>query len=152
MPENNIKLRGSGVIKLVIKRKKKFASALLTYWVVTGIPKQELLNQFKLEEDKYRFNEESGQYFQNEGKRVKTYIRSLKKYGTEIANGQTVTVELDDKVQTVFACTYDGRFTDEISLTDYWTHDNCYEICLTTKGGWARPSYPYFKPRKRFKK
>lgn len=139
------------MIKLVIKRERKLASALLPYWVVTGVSKEDLMYKYNMRKDKYRINEETGNYYSQEGYEERIKVHGFGNAGVKILNGQTVELELDDTVQTVFACTVDGYLTDEIRLSDYWIKDGHYEICLSTKGGLNNSSVPYFKPPKKSK-
>ena len=129
---------------LIIKREKKFASALMPYWVITGMSRQEFIYKFGLQEDRYRLRDTESRYRSgNMGTSVT--IHELGAIGIKLENGQTVMTEIDDSVKTVFACTYDGWVTEEISLADHLNASGDHEICLSTKGGFIGSSYPYFK-------
>lgn len=133
--------------KLIIKREKKFASALMPYWVVTGMSRQDFIYKFQLQEDRYRLRD-TGTRYQAGNTVTSVTIHELDTIGVKLTNGQTVETEIDDNVRTVFACTYDGWVTEEIMLDNYITADGSYEICLSTKGGLTDSSYPYFKKSK----
>lgn len=130
--------------KLIIKREKKFASALMPYWVITGMSRQEFIYKFQLQEDRYRLRD-TGSRYQAGDTVTSVTIHELGAIGIKLENGQTVTTEIDDNVQTVFACTYDGWVTEEISLADRLNASGDHELCLSTKGGFTGSSYPYFK-------
>lgn len=130
--------------KLIIKREKKVASALMPYWVVTGMPRQEFIYKFHIQEDRYRLRD-TGRRHQAGDIVTTVNIHSLEPIGVKLLNGQTVTTEVDDSVKSVFACTSDGWITEELPLDKYRTADGSYELCLSTKGGLTGSSYPYFK-------
>lgn len=72
-------------------------------------------------------------------------ISILDSIGVRISNGQTVEIELDDEVETIFASTMDGCLSNEIKLKDFSINEQSYEIFLSTKGGFKNLSYPYFE-------
>lgn len=124
--------------KIVIKRKRKFASALLPYWIITNITKKEFMCKYNLEGDLCKFNV-MGQAI------PRIEISILDSIGVRISNGQTVEIELDDEVETIFASTIDGCLSNEIKLEDFSINEQYYEIFLSTKGGFKNLSYPYFE-------
>ncbi|MCM1006713.1 MAG: hypothetical protein NC485_02095 [Ruminococcus flavefaciens] len=124
--------------KIVIKRKRKFASALLPYWVITNINKKEFMCKYNLDGDLCKFNV-MGQAI------PRIEISILDSIGVRISNGQTVEIELDDEVETIFASTMDGCLSNEIKLKDFSINEQSYEIFLSTKGGFKNLSYPYFE-------
>lgn len=124
--------------RLFIYREKKFASALLPYWIITNISKKEFMSKYELEGDLCRFDEK-GQAI------PRIDIATLDSIGVRISNGQTVSIDLSDEVETIFASTMDGCLSEEIDLKDFEVNGDYYEICLSTKGGFMNLSYPYFK-------
>lgn len=130
--------------KLIIKREKKMASALMPYWVVTGMSRQEFIYKFHIQEDRYRLRD-TGHRYQSGDTVTSITIHSLDAIGVKLENGRTVTTEVDDSVRAVFACTSGGWVTEEVPLDKYLKPDGTYELCISTKGGLTESSYPYFK-------
>ena len=116
---------------LIISRKKKFASALMPYWIIAGISKKDFMELYGLEEDLCQHSE-SGHPLP----RIDMSI--LDELGTRIKNGETVKLELEDTVHSVFASTMDGSLSNEIIMDD----SPVTQLTLTTKGGFATISYP----------
>ena len=121
---------------LIISRKKKFASALMPYWIIAGISKKDFMEQYGLEGDLCQHSE-SG----HPVPRIDMSI--LDDIGTRIENGETVKLELVDTVHSVFASTMDGALSNEIVLDD----SPVKQLTLTTKGGFATISYPVFEQK-----
>ena len=53
-------------------------------------------------------------------------------YGFPILNGQTLELEIDESVKSIFAVTVDGLLSNEIVLNPQLTS---YQIVVSTKGG-----------------
>lgn len=124
--------------RLLIYREKKFASALLPYWIIASITKKEFMCKYGLEGDLCKSNAR-GQAI------PRIDIATLDSIGKRISNGQIIFIDLEDETKTIFASTMDGCLSDEIDLKDFEVHEDYYEICLSTKGGFMNLSYPYFK-------
>lgn len=133
--------------KVIIKRKRKFALALLTYWIITRVSKEEFVAKFNLVKDKYASDNNSSTMT-----KINISATDLDKIGVKISNGQTLELYMYDNVETIFVTTIDGRVTDEIVLDDFLTDEGDYKICLSTKGGFKNISYPYFKKNKQSRK
>ena len=115
-----------------ITRKKKFASALMDYWIITSMSKEDFMKKFGLEGDMCGQTEAGFPV-----PRIPD-VSELDAVGTRIGNGQTIELELDDSVHTLFASTFDGNLSNEINL------DECVSshLTVTTKGGFKNISYP----------
>lgn len=119
---------------LRIKRIKKFASALVPYWIVTG-SKQQFRNTFGLREDLSCVIDYWGQPY----KRACFYPDD---FGLRIKNGQIMEFEIEDDVQSFFVMTSKGLLSNEIILNPDYQE---YDFDIITKGGWKFPSYPTVK-------
>ncbi len=117
--------------RLFVTRKKKFASALMPYWLITDISKADFMKQYGLEDDLCEHSE-TGQPIP----RIDASI--LDTVGTRIRNGETVEITLKDDSCTLFASTMDGSLSNEVGLDD----SPVQRKTLTTKGGFAKVSYP----------
>jgi hypothetical protein len=117
--------------QITIIREKKFAGALMPYWVITGMTKAALQTQYGLQGDfceAYRGMPVS---------RLTPEI--LDSIGVRIANGETKTIECG---KSIFISTMDGTFSNEI-LTEWETENGVYpKLLIQTKGGFIRQSYP----------
>lgn len=119
---------------LIVTRKKKFASALMPYWIIAGISKKDFMEQYGLNGDLCDHSESS-----HPVPRIDMSI--LDGIGTRIKNGETVRMKVEDTVRSVFASTMDGSLSNEIILDDSTVN----HLTLTTKGGFASISYPLFE-------
>lgn len=132
--EKPLNENGSATKTLIVSRKKKFASALMPYWIIAGISKKGFMEQYGLDEDLCR-QSESGHPV------PRLDISILDEIGTRIKNGETIRLKLEDTVHSVFASTMDGSLSNEIILDD----SAVKHLTLTTKGGFATISYPVFE-------
>lgn len=130
--------------KVIIKRKRKFASALLTYWIITRVSREEFVTKFNLVKNKYTADNDSSTMT-----KINIRVTDLDKIGVRISNGQTLELYMYDDMKTIFVSTIDGRLTNEIVLDDFLTDEGDYKICLSTKGGFKNVSYPIFKKNKK---
>ena len=129
--ETQLDENGSATKALVVTRKKKFASALMPYWIITGVSKRDFMEQYGMKEDLCQHSE-SGHPIS----RIDASI--LDNIGTRIRNGETLKLELEETVACVFASTMDGSLSNEIILDN----SPIKHLTLTTKGGFATVSYP----------
>ena len=118
--------------KLVIYRKKQFASALMPYWVVMTISKSEFMERFQLTDDISCCIDEYGQP-------VPRMEFNPQEYGVPISIGKTLELEINESIKSVFAVTMSGLVSNEIILN---SQSASYQILVETKGGWKTPSYP----------
>ena len=131
--EKPLNENGSGTKTLIVTRKKKFASALMPYWIIAGISKNDFMEQYGLV-DELCGQSESGHPI------PRIDMAVLDEIGTRIQNGETVRIQVEDTAQTVFASTMDGALSNEVTLDDSLVK----HLTLTTKGGFATISYPVF--------
>lgn len=124
--------------RLIIHRKKKFPSALMPYWIVTETDKKTFMEKYNLVGDLCQTSI-SGQPISRIAPKI------LKKYHS-IENGESLQIELNDSIDTVFAITLDGNLSNEIILNDGVKIDGItvFNYTLTTKGGFLKTCYPWF--------
>ena len=121
------------MVTLTVTRKKKFASAVMPYWIITCMSKSESCSRYGLNGD---WCEQSDSGFPV----TRIDINVLDKTGTRIQNGQTVSLELQDGDESLFVSTMDGYLSNEIKLSDLRAKD--VKIVITTKGGFADLPHP----------
>lgn len=120
--------------KLIIHRKKKFASALMPFWIITNISKADFMKRHQISDDISCDIDQTGQ----PAPRIDF---NPDDYGVRILNGETIEIEISESTKSVFAITLDGLLSNEVTLNPTFTS---YKIDLSTKGGFKTPSYPYF--------
>lgn len=125
--------------RLIVTRKKKFASSLMPYWVIPG-SKQAFKAQFGIYEDIGK-NDLLGQPVQ----RIDPAV--LDANGARIKNGEQIVLDLADNICTVFASTMTGSLSNEVYLQGGQFVDGVetYYLNMTTKGGMKTVSYPWFE-------
>lgn len=71
----------------------------------------------------------------------------LMKNGIGIKNGSTISIELPDSAQKVFACTADGILSNAGILKNgkIQDGDEVFLLLLTVRGGWMKPACPWFE-------
>lgn len=116
--------------KVKISRVKKFASALVPFWVVTDMSKTEFMKTFGLGSDR-----ECKTVLGQAAPRIAGFEPD--KYGVRIANGETLELEVADEKSTLFVMTMDGLLSNEIALDKA----EC-RVEIGVKGGMMTPSYP----------
>lgn len=121
------------VKKLIIHRKKKFASALMPFWIITNISKSDFMQKYQLPDD-------ISCEINWSGHPVPRIDFNPDDYGVRISNGKTLEININESTKSVFAITVDGLLSNEVILNPNFTS---YEIVLTAKGGFKTPSYPY---------
>ena len=126
--------------KITVTRRRKMASAMMPYWIITGISKEEFKHRLDISKEISDHNE-WGQPVGQIGENLDDGIAILDSIGTRISNGETVEIEVDDNIDTIFASTCDGSLSNEVSIKTV----NDISLTLTTKGGWTTVSYPYFE-------
>ena len=123
--------------KVIIIRKKKLASAVMPYWIITNSSKKAFMLQHGFETDltRHKWN----------GQAVSRIdICELDMIGNMIRNGETIELLMDDSECSLFACSADGSLSNEVTIGEYTT--NPITVILTTKGGWRTVSYPFLIP------
>ena len=87
--------------KIVITRKKKFAGAMMPYWIVYQKTKAEFMSEFGLEGDACNMSEAGFPI-------ARLDVEELDRIGTRIMNGQSVELERADDISDLFVSTMDG--------------------------------------------
>ncbi|MBO5164594.1 MAG: hypothetical protein J6B75_09200 [Ruminococcus sp.] len=126
--------------RLIIHRKKKFASALMPYWIVTETDKKTFMEKYNL----------IGDFCKTSvlGHPISRIDFKILRKDFTIENGETIQIELNDNVTTAFAITMDGCLSNEIILSEGILLGDGIEVfnhLLTTRGGFFKPSYPWFE-------
>ena len=91
--------------RVTVTRKKKFAGALMPYWIITGIRKEEFAAKYHIQ----------GDLCQNDryGRPVpRITIENLDKEGIRIENGKSREIICSEKKPTIFVSTMDGSFSN----------------------------------------
>ena len=114
--------------KITIVWKKKFAGALVPYWIIIG--------------DKDAFMQEHGFTgdlceMADSGYAVsRITVEELDSVGVRINNGQTVELEVPEEAVSLFVSTMDGCLSNEVSFVDG------QRMTITTAGGFRKLPYP----------
>jgi len=87
--------------KITVTRKKKFAGAVMPYWIITRVSKAEFCAQYGLDGDKCEQSESGFPV-------PRIDMSVLDETGTRIGNGETVCIELKDGEESLFVLTMDG--------------------------------------------
>ena len=116
-----------------VTRKKKFAGAIMPYWIIFQKSKTEFMSEFGLEGDACRMTEAGFPISRLD-------IQKLDNIGTRIMNGQTIELELEDETAILFVSTMDGYLSNEISVDEYITSGK--SVVINTKGGFKDVSHP----------
>ena len=118
-----------------ISRKRQFRSALMPYWIIIGISKEQFMQEHGLEGDLVSHSE-IGQGI------PRINISVLDEIGIRIQNGETLTLEVQEET-FLFASTIDGSLSNEILLSSL--KEQNYQII--TLGGWTGVSYPHIETK-----
>lgn len=105
----------------------------MPFWVIAGQSKAEFMARHGLTSDRVKADWQGQPIPQLDD------IFVLDAAGTRIANGQTVTLEVSDDIQTVFAATKDGALSNEAQLG---REGAVIRLTLSAKGGMLVPSFP----------
>ena len=119
--------------KIVITRKKKFAGAMMPYWIVFKKSKAEFMSEFGFEGDACNMSEAGFPI-------ARLDVEELDRIGTRIMNGQTVELELTDDISGLFVSTMDGYLSDEVLIDEYINSGK--SVTINTKGGFKELSHP----------
>ena len=119
--------------KIVITRKKKFAGAMMPYWIVYQKTKAEFMSEFGLEGDACNMSEAGFPI-------ARLDVEELDRIGTRIMNGQTIELELADDISGLFVSTMDGYLSNEINADEYISSEKT--VVINTKGGFKDLSHP----------
>ena len=114
-------------------RKKKFAGAVMPYWIIAHKAKTDFKAEFGLEGDACDMSMAGFPV-----SRIDMHI--LDSIGTRILNGQTIELELEDEVKTIFASTMDGYLSNEINVDEYIASGK--QVVINTKGGFKNIPHP----------
>lgn len=116
-----------------VTRKKKFAGAVMPYWIIFQKSKADFMSEFGLQDDACKMSEAGFPVSRID-------IHELDCIGTRIMNGQTIELELADDITTLFVSTMDGYLSNEINVDEYITPGKA--AVINTKGGFKDISYP----------
>ncbi len=116
-----------------VTRKKKFAGAVMPYWIICQESKNDLMSRLELKGDACEMSEAGFPL-------PRIDIQELDRIGTRIMNGQTIELELADDILTLFVSTMDGFFSDEINIDEYISMGK--SVVINTKGGFKDLSHP----------
>ena len=116
--------------KLTVTRSRQFSMVLAPYWVVTSMSRAEFLRRTGLPGEPPALPEDE------ELEEPDRPPFDPAQYGTPIKNGGTLTFELDDAAQTVFAIGWDGTASNELHLAP---GPGEWHVHITTTGGWTAP-------------
>ncbi len=119
--------------KIVITRKKKFAGAMMPYWIVYQKTKAEFMSEFGLEGDACNMSEAGFPI-------ARLDVEELDRIGTRIMNGQTIELELADDISGLFVSTMDGYLSNEINADEYISSEKT--VVIDSKGGFKDLSHP----------
>ena len=114
-------------------RKKKFAGAVMPYWIIVHKAKTDFKAEFGFEGDACDMSMAGFPV-----SRIDMHI--LDSIGTRILNGQTIELELEDEVKTIFASTMDGYLSNEINVDEYIALGK--QVVINTKGGFKNIPHP----------
>lgn len=125
--------------RIIVTRRKKFASAVMPFWVIPG-SKQAFMAQFGLYGDICSFDA-LGQPVSRIDPRV------LDANGSRIKNGEQITLDLRDDIFSVFASTSTGSLSNEVILQggQFIGGVETFYLNMTVKGGIKNVSYPWFE-------
>lgn len=119
--------------KIQIKRKWKFASATIPFWIIPSyITKAEFMKRYDLDGDLCKY----GIWGESERR---LDVMTLDDIGVRVASGKTIELDINEGIKSLFVSTAWGSISNEISVQDIKGN----RLCITTKGGLTTVSYPY---------
>jgi len=119
--------------KIKVTRKKKFTGALMPYWIIVNERKSIFMNDYALNGDICDITSSGVPV-------ARISIEELDCLGTRIMNGQTIEMELNNDISTMFISTMDGTLSNEINIDEFVAFEK--PIVINTKGGFKNLSYP----------
>ena len=125
---------------VIITRKKKFAGALVPYWIIGASIADGMPDRFQTP-DTVQVSEA--------GFPIPTlHPEMLAQLGAPVKNGETVTIDVPDEETAIYAVTMDGILSNRAELENGVQEGgkDVFHFILTTTGGFARPSCPVFLP------
>lgn len=122
--------------RVIVTREKKFAGALVPFWIVAA----ELVDRFPSRFQQIGDVQLDGTAFP----RPTLPAEALAEVGAPVKNGESVTVELADDITAIYAVTMDGILSNRAALAHGVTVGDAetFRFTVTAKGGFARPCYP----------
>ena len=118
---------------IIVTRKKKFAGAVMPYWIITQKSKTAFMTEFRLDGDTCEMSEAGFPISRID-------IAMLDRIGIRIMSGQTIEIEITDKTNTLFISTTDGYLSNEINIDEYIASGT--HVVINTKGGFKNISHP----------
>ena len=116
-----------------VTRKKKYAGAVMPYWIITQKSKTAFMTEFGLEGDTCEMSEAGFPISRID-------ITMLDRIGIRIKNGQTIEIEITNNATTLFVSTMDGYLSNEIKIDEYIASGT--DVVINTKGGFKNISHP----------
>lgn len=116
-----------------VTRKKKYAGAVMPYWIITQKSKTAFMTEFGLEGDTCEMSEAGFPI-----SRIDTTM--LDRIGIRIKNGQTIEIEITNNATTLFVSIMDGYLSNEIKIDEYISSGT--GVVINTKGGFKNISHP----------
>ena len=114
-------------------RKKKFAGVVMPYWIIFSKSTDDFKAEFGFSGDLCEMSESGFPVSRID-------IQELDRLGTRIMNGQTIELELDDDVSSLFISTMDGCLSNEINIDERIASGNM--VVINTKGGFKNLPHP----------
>lgn len=115
-----------------VTRKKKYAGAVMPYWIITQKSKTAFMTEFGLEGDTCEMSEAGFPISRID-------ITMLDRIGIRIKNGQTIEIEITNNATTLFVSTMDGYLSNEIKIDEYIASGT--GVVINTKGGFKNISH-----------
>ena len=114
--------------KIIVRRKRQFAAALVPYWIVVGLPRAAFMEKYHLSDD--TSCRMAGAY------PLPRMDFDPQAYGQPILNGKTLEIEADDDATTVFAVTAEGLLSNELTLDEKepFNKISIFEYCDVKNG------------------
>lgn len=120
---------------ITITRKRKFASALMPFWIIVSRETRQAFMDAHGIESPLGTHDALGQPV------PRIAVEELDQIGIRISNGQTIEVPVEDDAVSLFVSTMDGSLSNEIR-PDTMTGRM---LVITVRGGLTTVSYPYLE-------
>ena len=124
---------------IIITRKKRFANAVMPYWIIIGVRKANFCKEQNISGD---LCEQSDSGFPIP--RIDSSV--LDRIGIRIGTGETVEREISDDLKSFFVSTIDGCLSEEVILSE--KADGAESYTIDTKGGFRTLPHPVILPQK----
>ena len=125
---------------LTITRKRKFASALMPFWIIVSRETRQAFMDAHGIESPLGTHDALGQPVPRIAVEELDQI-GIRNKNIRISNGQTIEVPVEDDAVSLFVSTMDGSLSNEIR-PDTMTGRT---LVITVRGGFTTVSYPYLE-------